>query len=220
MHIEEIKNEDLEIHLKVQINSKDVEAKYSSEISSIVKKVKLNGFRAGKTPPSVVESMYGKSIYEEISHKLIEENVEKILKDRDITPSIQPKLEDLKNTKGENIEFTLKIEYLPKITIPDLKSIKLEKPSAKISEADLEKELNLLADNNPLYTTKDDKAEKGDQVRIDFTGRINGEEFKGGKSQDFLLVLGTNSMIPGFEDQILQHKAGEEFTINVKFPDE
>ena len=219
MNIEEIKNEDLEIHWKVKIDSKDVESKYKEELQSIGAKVKMPGFRSGKVPLNIIESKYGSSLYSEVSGKIIGDKIEKFLSEKNIKPSSEPDVTDIKNELGKDIEFLLKVEYLPEISIPDFKKIKIEQLLLEIKDEDIDSELKELAEENPAYKEKKGKAANGDRVKIDFTGRIDGKEFPGGASKDFLIVLGSNSMIPGFENQIVEHKAGEDFTIKVTFPE-
>jgi trigger factor len=218
MNIEEIKNENLEIHLKVKIESKNAVSKYTDELASVAKKIKMPGFRPGKVPLNLIETKYGKAIYSDISSKLIEETIEKVLKEKNINPSSQPHIDDIKNILGQDIEFVIKIEHLPTITLPDFKKIKLEKQILEVNDKDIENELKEIFDSHPSYKEKKGKASDGDKVMIDFVGRIDDKEFKGGSAKDIPLILGSKSMIPGFEEQILDHKAGDEFTIKVQFP--
>lgn len=219
MNIEEIKNENLKIHWKITIDPKDVESKYNEELTSISKKISMPGFRPGKVPLHLVKTRYSDNIYADVSSKIIEQNIEKIIKNKDLDLASQPEISDLKNVLGSPIEFILKVEHLPNVAMPDFKKIKLEKALIEISDKDIEDEIKEIAESYKDYKEKKGKAANNDKVRIDFTGKIDGEEFKGGHSENFSIILGSKSMIPGFEDQILEHKAGDEFTIKVKFPE-
>jgi trigger factor len=222
INIEELKNENLEIVWKFVINSKYVESKYDEELVSVTKKISMPGFRNGKVPMHLVKSRYSETIYEDVSRKLLEQVIADFIKGKEqiIKFASAPNLEDLHNINGKDIEFLLKVEYLPEITMPDFKVIKIEKSIVEVKEKDIEDELKEIIAKNKNYVTKQGKAVNGDAVNIMFNGKINGEEFPGGHSEKFFLELGSKSMIPGFEEQIIGHEAEEEFTIKVSFPDD
>ena len=221
MSVKVLKDEELEKHFRVVIPAKDLEKSISDEIQQIAPTVKIQGFRPGKVPVSFIKKKYGASIRSDIINKEVRTNIEKIIKDKKLKTISSPNIEDVKAEEGKDFEFTVKMELFPKIKEPDFKKIKIEKPVVKVSDADVTDHLNKLTKANVSYTKESKtKAVKGDQVTIDFVGYLKGKKFDGGAMDGHKLVLGSGAFIPGFEDQLIGAKAGDDLTVKVTFPKE
>ncbi|MGV2433430.1 MAG UNVERIFIED_CONTAM: trigger factor [Rickettsiaceae bacterium] len=220
MKIEKIKDEALEQHFKIVIPAKEITSVMELELKKIASTIKMAGFRAGKVPLSIVSKKYGGAVRADAIENKVKEVLTKVMKDNKINPAMAPDIEDMKADEGKDVSFIAKFEILPEITHPDLKKIKLEKPVVKVDTKDIDKYLEDLIENNPSYTKPSKtKAEKGDQLVMDFEGFINGKAFDGGMATNQKLVLGSGQFIPGFEDQLIGAKAGTEVKVKVTFPE-
>lgn len=219
MTITELKNEGLDFQVKVKIPATNITDQVQKELIDLSKKVKMAGFRAGKVPINIVNKKYGESVKGDIIQKEINQSINNIVRERSLNIATDPKIEDLKAEEGQDIEFTLKFELMPKIDLPDFKNVSIEKPILKIEEKDIEEHLNKLIEFTKVYNKETNgKAAKGDQVTIDAIGYVDGEPFEGGKLADHKLVLGSRSFIDTFEDQLIGSKAGDEVEVKVTFP--
>lgn len=221
MSVKVLKDEDLEKHFRVVIAAKDLEKSIANEIQEIAPTIKMQGFRPGKVPVSFVKKKYGASIRSDVINKEVSTAISKIIKDKKLKTISTPNIDDVKAEDGKDVEFTVKMELFPKITDLDFKKIKIEKPVVKVSDADVEDHLKKLAEANVVFTKESKtKAVKGDQVTIDFVGYLKGKKFDGGAMEGHKLVLGSGAFIPGFEDQLIGVKAGDDVTVKVTFPTE
>lgn len=222
MKCTEIKNEGLERHFKVTIPSKDIEAQVAKELADVAKGAKLPGFRIGKVPVSIIEKKYGESVRMDVISSEARSAVSSVIKDNKLDLVGQPAIDDVKSEPGKDVEFLVKCYIMPKITMPDFKKIKITQPSLEISKKDIEDGIKLVSRGSQKFTEtkKTTKAADGDMVVIDFVGSVDGVEFDGGKAEGHELVLGSKMFIPGFEEQLIGVKAGDEVTVNVKFPEE
>ena len=220
MSVEKTKSEGLTKHFTIKISAQDVQHKYDQEIVKISKTGKFDGFRPAKIPLSMVESKYGKSVYSEIAGKMIEDSIRKLCEDRKINLASTPKVDVKEHALGKDIVLSLEVESTPEIVFPDFKKITLECPLVDVQEKDIDDHLKDIAEQHKEYTEKKDKVTSGDQVIIDFNGKLDGQEFSGGKAESQRLEIGSKTMIPGFEEQILGHKTGDKFTIKVTFPED
>ncbi|MDR2878323.1 MAG: trigger factor [Fusobacteriales bacterium] len=190
-------------------------------IKTLKKNVKMDGFRQGHVPDSVIERNYEENIKEEIVNKVIEEDYSGILEKEGIKPIDYLKIKEL-NADGDKFELIGEIQVMPEIKLGEYKGIEAEKTTAEITDEVLEKELERLREiNGKLKETEDaEPARFDDTVNIDFEGFVDGEAFAGGKAEGFDLKLGSKSFIDDFEDQISGHKKGEDIEVNVTFPEE
>ena len=222
MTITILKNEGLDFHAKISTPLSEIEDDVQKELLDLTKnkKVKIAGFRAGKLPISIVKQKYGDSIRNDIIEKKINHSVNHVIKEHNLNIVGRPKIDDLQNEPNKPLEFTIKMELLPKIEIPDLKKISINQPKLEVSSDDVEEQIKKLAKLTKSYT-KESKAKikEGDQVTIDAIGYVNDEAFEGGKLNDFKLVIGSNALIPGFEKQLIGSKTGSEVEVNVTFPE-
>ncbi|PKH21349.1 trigger factor [Enterobacterales bacterium CwR94] len=201
--------------------AKDViENAVKSELVNVAKKVRIDGFRKGKVPMNVVAQRYGASVRQDVLGDLMQRNfVDAIIKDK-INPAGAPNYVPGEYTPGEDFTFAVEFEVYPEVELKGLESINVEKPVVEVTDEDVDTMLDTLRKQQASWKDKDGAADKEDRITIDFTGSVDGEEFEGGKASDFVLAMGQGRMIPGFEDGVLGHKAGEEFTIEVTFPED
>ena len=222
MQVTETKNEGLSREYSMVIAAADFEATITSRLEEISKTINMPGFRKGKVPVSLVRKKHGQDIMGEVLDKTINDAATKLLTDNDLRPAMQPKIEIVKFEDGKDIECTLAVDVMPVIDLGDFSKIKIERLVAEGDESEVDKTLERMAE---AYKTsepvaKKRKAKSGDVVVIDFVGSVDGEEFPGGKGDDYSLELGSNSFIPGFEDQLIGANAGDELDVKVTFPAE
>lgn len=221
MQITELKNEGLDFEVKVIIPADKIINEIQKELTNLTKKVKVDGFRFGKVPLSIINKKYGASVKSDVVQHQVRHSIEQVIKDNNLNIATDPKIEGFKSEDGKDLEFTLKFELMPKISIPDLKKISLEKPFLKVSDADIDSHIEKLIEFSKEYT-KESKAKpaRGDQVTIDAIGYVDNKAFEGGKLDNYKLVLGSKTFIDTFEDQLIGSKAGDELTVKVTFPDD
>ena len=182
----------------------------------------IPGFRKGKAPMAIVEKQYGPEIfYEDTFNEIVPEEYERELKENNIEAVSRPEIEVKQMGKGQDLVFTAVVQTKPEVKLGKYKGIELKKIEYNVTDEDIEHELGHMADRNSrLVTVEDRPVENGDITVIDFEGFVDGVAFEGGKAENHELTIGSNTFIPGFEDQIIGMKTGEEKDINVKFPEE
>lgn len=205
--------------LTITIPSEDIQKALSKELVNTAKKVRIDGFRKGKVPLKIVEQRYGASILQDALSDLMQRNfIEAIIQEK-INPAGAPNYIPTQYQEGQDYPFTVEFEVYPQVEIKDLDKMEVEKATAEIVDADIETMIETLRKQQGAWKEVSKDAQDQMRVTLDFLGTVDGEEFEGGKATDFVLVLGQGRMIPGFEDAILGHKAGESFDINVTFPE-
>ena len=213
------KLKDLERKLTVSVPVEEYDSKFKSKINNIKGQAKLDGFRKGKVPNDVLEQRYGPSIHADVVNELIQKSYPEALKENNIRPASAPEVALESEDPKKPISYSATFEIFPEIS-PKLSSwTKYENISISIEDEDIDLAIKDIVKRYGEWEDVLRKSQKDDQVIIDFTGMINGEEFEGNSSVDFKLVLGSNSMIPGFEDSIIG-KEPSEFKIISKFPDD
>ena len=213
------KLKDLERKLTVSVPVEEYDSKFKSKINNIKGQAKLDGFRKGKVPNDVLEQRYGPSIHADVVNELIQKSYPEALKENNIRPASAPEVALESEDPKKPISYSATFEIFPEIS-PKLSSwTKYENISISIEDEDIDLAIKDIVKRYGEWEDVSRKSQKDDQVIIDFTGMINGEEFEGNSSVDFKLVLGSNSMIPGFEDSIIG-KEPSEFKIISKFPDD
>ena len=221
MQIVETTNEGLKRAYSVKIAAKDIAARIDGEVAKIAPQVRMPGFRPGKVPANLVKKMHGPALHQEALNTTVQEAVQKVLGDNKLRPAMQPQIALGEGyAEGKDAELTVSMEVLPTIAAPAIEGIKLEKLVVPVTDAEVDEQLARLASGAKSFVDakKGKKAENGDQLIIDFTGKLDGVEFEGGSAQDTALELGAQRFIPGFEEQLVGVKAGDEKTITVTFP--
>ena len=226
MQITETQSEGLKRQLAVVVPASDLDQRLSTYLDDLKGKVRLNGFRPGKVPLTHLRKLYGKAAMADILNDVVSESVRSAFEDRQEKPALQPDV-DLDETRIEDViagkadlAFKMSYEVLPKIELGTFDAITVEKPVAKVSDEDLQAELDNLAERNKSFAAKDGAAADGDKVKISFVGRIDGTPFEGGSAEDIEIVIGSGQFIPGFEEQLTGVSAGDEKEVRIDFPEE
>ncbi len=209
----------LERKMRVVVPSERVEVLVTEKIKQTAKQAKINGFRPGKVPLREVKRRFGAGIRQEVSSEMIQSTYGEALQKEDINPAGMPKIEEVNIEEGKDLEYTAVFEVFPEIEVSGLESIEVERLSSSIEEADLEKMIDTLREQRLVYAETDRAAAVKDQVNLDFEGFLEDEPFEGGKAEGTDLVLGSGSMIPGFEDGLTGLKADEEKDLKLTFPE-
>ena len=222
MQTKQTVNEGLKRAYLITIPASELAAKIDSEIKKVAPQVRMPGFRPGKVPANLVKKMHGEALHAQVVNDVIRDSVDKLLRDEALRPAMQPQIalgEDY--TEGKDAEITVSLEVLPVIEAPATDGLKLERLTVPVTDAQIDEALAGIAGQNKSYkdAAKTKKAADGDQLIIDFVGKLDGVEFDGGKAEDAALVLGSGTFIPGFEDQLVGVKVGQEKTITVTFPE-
>ncbi|MDE2434692.1 MAG: trigger factor [Sphingomonadales bacterium] len=221
MQIVETTNEGLKRAYTVTITAKDIAARIDGEVGKIAPQVRMPGFRPGKVPVNLVKKMHGPALHQEALNTSVREAIDKVVADNKLRPAMQPQIDLAPGyEEGKDAELTVSMEVLPLIAAPSLDGLKLDKLVVPVSDAEVDEQLAKLAAGAKNFTDakKGKKAENGDQLIIDFTGKLDGVEFEGGAAQDTALEIGAGRFIPGFEEQLVGAKQGDEKTITVTFP--
>ena len=225
MQVTETLNEGLKRAYSIKLSADELDTKVNEKLHEAQPDVEMKGFRKGKVPIALLKRQFGQRILGEAMQETIDGAMSKHFEDSGDRPAMQPSVEMQNREKwkeGEDVEVSLTYEALPSIPDVDFSKIKLQKLVVKSDKAAVDEALNNLASsaNDFKDRKKGSKAKDGDQVVIDFLGTVDGEAFDGGASDDYPLVLGSNSFIPGFETQLVGCKAGEDKKVNVTFPEE
>jgi trigger factor len=225
MQITETVSEALHREFKVVVPMGDLDAKVTSRLEEMKPKMHLKGFRPGKAPVSFLKKQFGKSVMGEVVEEAVNEGSKKAIEDNALKPAFQPQVEPVGEIEQvvdgkADLEFTIKVDLMPDFELADVSKIAIERLTADVTDADVEEALKRLAEQSRTYSSRPEgsAAELDDVAKIDFVGRLDGEEFAGGKGSDFDLTLGSGQFITGFEEQIIGAKAGETREVNVTFP--
>ena len=223
MQVTETLSEGLKRGYEIKLTANELEKKVTEDLIAAQPDVEMKGFRKGKVPLALMKKKFGEQVMGEAMQKSIDEAMSKHLEETGDRPAQQPSVKmNNENWKpGDDVELTVSYEKLPDIPEIDFKKIKLDKLIVKATKDEIANALSELADSSKdfIEEKKGAKAKSGNQVIIDFVGKVDGEIFDGGTGTDYPLVLGSNSFIPGFEDQLIGIKAGEKIKVRVKFPD-
>ncbi|WP_323750634.1 trigger factor [Marinobacter sp.] len=210
----------IERRMTIGVPAQEIDQAVQKRLQETARTVRLNGFRPGKVPMSVVKRRFGDSIRQEIVGEVMRDNYIKALQEQDINPAGWPQFEPKTMEEGKDLEFVAVFEVLPEIELGDLSNVKVEKPVAEVTDKDIDTMIdNLRRQQAPMKEVKR-KSKNKDVVTIDFKGTVDGEEFEGGSAEGHRLTLGSGQMIPGFEKAIVGGKTGEEFDIEVTFPED
>ncbi|RDV29303.1 trigger factor [Alteromonas aestuariivivens] len=210
----------LERRLTITVPAESIDSAVKSRLQQLAKTQRINGFRPGKVPVSVIAKRYGQAVRQEIAGDVMQRNFYQAIVQEKINPAGMPKFELTKDQDGEDLEFVAAFEVYPEVEVKGVDEIEIEKPVVEITDADLDSMMETLQKQHASWKEVKRKAKKDDRIVIDFVGKIDGEEFDGGKAEDFTLELGKGRMIPGFEKPLVGAKAGEEVKVEVTFPED
>ena len=210
----------LERKLTVGVPAERIENEVGARLQKAAKTVRIDGFRKGKVPVNVVKQRFGASIRQEVVGEIISSTFQEAIVQESIQPAGQPSIESVSGDDGQDLEYVAKFEVYPEIALADFAGIAVKKPVAEVADADLDKMVEVLREQQATWNEVERAAATGDNVNIDYAGVKDGEEFEGGSAQGQALELGSNKMIPGFEDAIVGMSAGEEKVVPLTFPEE
>jgi trigger factor len=217
----ETENEGLKRAFMLTIPAKDIEARVDTEIKRIAPQVRMPGFRPGKVPPNLIRKMHGDALQRDALQGAVQDGVQQLLQEKNVRPALQPEVElDEKYAPGKDAEVHVRLEALPDVPAPQIGDLKLERLTVETDDAAVGKQLQQLASQSKRWedSPKNHAAKTGDLVVVDFAGKVGGKAFEGGTGEDMSVELGSGRLIPGFEDQLVGAKAGEERQLKVTFP--
>jgi trigger factor len=209
----------LERQVKVVVPAEKIDSEVLQRLQKATKTVNIKGFRKGKVPLNVVKQQYGKAVRQEVMGEVVNSSFYEAIKQEDLKPVGQPKIDGIVDEDGQDLEYIATFEVYPEVKLADLSKVSISRPVADINSDDLEKMIDVLRNQQASFDETDKPAADGDKVNIDFVGTLRGKkEFPGGSAEAQDLVLGSNSMIPGFEDGLVGVSAGDEIDLKLKFP--
>ncbi|MGM0476012.1 MAG: trigger factor [Pseudomonadota bacterium] len=212
--------EGLERRLNVAVPEDRIESEVENRLKSLSRTARVDGFRPGKVPLSVVRKQYGPRVREDVMGEVIQQTFYEALAQEGIQPVGQPSIEPGENAEGQGFSYTAVFEVNPEVELADFSQVKVEKPDVTIGDADIDRTLDIIREQRKEWVAKDGPAAEGDRVTLDFKGYLEGEAFEGGEASDFQIELGSGQMIPGFEDGLMGAKVGDQPELTVDFPDD
>lgn len=210
----------IERKLTIEVPADNIESAVKERLRQISKSQKMDGFRKGKVPLQLIQKRYGAQVHQEVLGETIQHSFYQALMQEKINPAGNPVIEDVAENEGGKLKFVAIVEVYPEIELKDLSGVSVEKIVADVTDADLDKMLETLRKQQGSWAEVEREAAQDDQVVINFVGSIDGEKFEGGAANDFPVVLGAGTMIPGFEDGLLGTKAGDKTELDVQFPED
>ena len=210
----------LERRLTIAIPAEKIQSEVDSRIKKVAPQVKLDGFRPGKVPFKVVKQRFGDGIRQEVLGEMMSQSFQDAVVQENLKPAGQPQVEPKQADEGKDFSFVATFEIFPEFKVTDLSGVDVKKPITEINDADVDQMIDTLRQQAASYEEADKAAEENDQLNIDFEGFKDGEAFEGGKAEGTDLIIGSKSMIPGFEDGLVGAKAGEEKELNLTFPED
>ncbi len=208
--------------VEVRVGARRVGKAFDHAYRDLAKQVQVKGFRKGKVPRKVLERMYGASIAEELERTLVQETLADAIEQTELKPVAQPSIDAAPPTPGSDFTYTARVETKPEISLPDLEGLPASRPKVEVEDEAVDRELDALRNRNAAIVEEPENTEaaEGHILGIDFVGRIDGEAFEGGSGRGVELEIGSGRFIPGFEDQLVGAKAGDDVTVTVSFPDD
>ena len=209
-------------NLSVEVDAGRVGRAFDAAYAELRKTARVRGFRPGKVPRKVLEQMYGAQMPDQIERSLVSETIGEAIERAEVAPISEPDIEAQRPEPGQVFRYTVRVEVKPEIEVPDLSQLVGHRPSVHVAESEVEGEIEQMRDRHAQWVEEPEETEAADghSLVMDFVGRINGEVFQGGSAEGAELQLGSGTMVPGFEDQLVGVKAGEERQVEVTFPEE
>ena len=221
MNVKSVEKENGNAKIAIEIEKAEFEVALNKAYAKCRKNIMIPGFRKGKAPRKMVESMYGPTVfYEDAVNEIFPEIYEKAVTEQGLKAVGAPSVVDMDTTEEGNVALTVSTALYPEVTLGEYKGIEVAKKAVSVGKADVDAELNRMAERNSRIETVEREAKNGDTVVIDFEGFVDGKAFEGGKAEKYNLHLGTGAFIPGFEDQLVGTKAGDEKAVEITFPED
>jgi len=210
----------IERRVKVQVPAAEIDQAVEARLKDTAKNARLNGFRPGKVPMAVVRQRYGQDARNEVVGEVMRERYVQAITQENLNPAGYPQIEPTVNESGQDLEFVATLEIYPEVQLAGIEGAEVERPVVEVTDADVEQMIETLRKQNASWAEVDRAAEDGDQVTLDFQGFLGDEPFEGGSAENHDLVIGSGSFIPGFEEQLVGAKAGDDIEIKVTFPED
>jgi trigger factor len=210
----------LERRMTVGIPADRIESEVNKRLQQTASRAKVDGFRPGKVPMSVIRKRFGGSARQEVMGEVIQSSFYEAIMQEKLNPAGAPSVEPKELDEGKDFEYVATFEVYPEITLGDFAEIKVERIESEVRDEDLENMLDILRKQNTQFALAERAAENGDQLKVDFVGKVDDEPFQGGTASNTEIVLGSGRMIPGFEDGLVGAKAGDSVTLKVTFPED
>lgn len=208
----------LERQMTVAVPADKIESEIQNRLSAMSKRARLSGFRPGKAPMHVIKQHYGPQIQQEVMGEVLESSFYEAVTKEKLRPAGQPHIHSKSRQPGQPLEYTATFEIYPEVRVSPLSNVEIEKPTASITDADIDRVIENIRKQRMEWVAVDRASKTGDRVRIDFKGSLNGEVFTGGEAKDMPVELGKQRMIPGFEDKLTGVTAGAQLSFNLRFP--
>ncbi len=220
MQVTETQSEGLKREFKIVVPAADIQSEVDARIDELSRTIEFKGFRKGKVPVTLIRNKYAPSVLGEVLEKAVDKSSRQAIVDKGVRPALQPKIEITNFAEGTDLEYTMALEILPDVDPGDLNRLTLTRLAVDVDDTEVTKALDRLAEQDKQFAAvkTDRAAETGNQVVIDFVGQVDGETIKDGTAEGFELELGTDMLIPGFEDQLVGAKAGDHVTVTADFP--
>jgi trigger factor len=222
MQVTELSAQGLKREYKITVPADEIADRVNSRLQRLQQTIRMPGFRPGKAPLPLLRKQYGRSVRGEVVEEAINESTRQVLEERQLRPALRPSIVEPQDEEGKDLEFRVDLEVLPEVPEVDLAGLQLTRLAADVDEAKVEQALDSLAKarqkHEPLAEPR--PSQEGDELVVDFEGKVGDEAFEGGSAKDFTLVLGSKTMVPGFEDQLTGVSAGDRKEVTVTFPED
>ena len=218
MQVTETNTDGLKREFTIVIPAGELENQISNRLTQLGRQIRLPGFRPGKVPQNLLRQRYGSAIRGEVLEHTVQDSSAEMMREQNLRPALPPKVEIVSAAEGADLEYKVSVEVLPEMPQPDFGTLGLERLTIEVPDDDVDKAVERIAEQYRKSEPVERTAVKGDVAVIDFVGKIGDTEFPGGKGENVSLELGSNQFVPGFEDQLVGAKAGEDRTVNVSFP--
>ncbi|MES2147843.1 MAG: trigger factor [Pseudomonadota bacterium] len=218
----ETKRDGLKRAFMLTIPAADIEARVNEEVKRLAPQVQMPGFRPGKVPANLIRKMHGESLHQDALNNVVQSGVEQMLAEQGVRPALRPEVKLDNYEQGKDAEVAVEVEALPNVPVPNIDNLQIERLTVPADDKAVEAQLEAIAKGSKRWidAPKKHAAANGDLAVVDFEGSIDGKLFDGGAGQDMSVELGSGRLIPGFEDQLIGAKAGDERSVEVKFPDD
>ncbi|WJW74499.1 trigger factor [Thiohalobacter sp. IOR34] len=210
----------LERRMTVQLPAEQVDQEIDNRLKSLARTARLDGFRPGKVPMRVIKQRFGRQVEQEVANELIGSSFQEALSQQNLRPAGGPRFEPGEIQAGQGLEYVAIFEVYPEFEPAGLEGVEIEKPAVEVSEADVDAMIDKLRQQRASWESVERPAKEGDQVTVDFKGTIEGEPFEGGEGSGMQVEIGSGRMIDGFEEGLVGAKAGDELTLDLKFPED
>ena len=206
--------------MTVKVPAEKLAGAVTTRLKRLARTAKIAGFRPGKVPMKVIESRFADQALAEAADELISSNYFAAISDQSLEPAGPPAIEPKSLTRGEDLEFVANFEIFPEVSKTELTGMSIERQNCEVGDDDIDRTIDTLRSQRTNFTTAEKNAEMGDQVTVDFKGRVDGEIFQGGEANDYAIVLGKGALLKEFEDGLMGASAGDDLTIKLTFPED